>query len=113
MTTPRKRKPKSKYHKVNVSVKAEWKRILKDIDKEEIPFDLLLGITVNLIDDTQINIDIKELLSAGHDPEELKDMLDERFKSMDRYIQDIDFYISIDDVAKIVQPLTDQILKDL
>jgi hypothetical protein len=34
-------------------------------------------------------------------------------KELDNIIRDIDFHISIDSVAKFVQPFTDQLLKDL
>ena len=34
-------------------------------------------------------------------------------KALDHIIDDVDFYISVDSVAKTVQPITDSILKDL
>lgn len=110
--TPRKnRQPKLK--KVNVSAKAQWRQILKDVDKDEIPIDLLLSISVNLIDGTQININVRDLIDQGTDPKALERMLDEKFAALDDYIYDIDFMVSIDTVASRVQPITDQILKDL
>ena len=33
--------------------------------------------------------------------------------SFDSYIENVDFYVSIDEVAKLVQPMTDLLLKDL
>jgi hypothetical protein len=105
------RRPKLK--RINVSAKTQWKHILKDVDKDEIPISLLLGLTVNLIDGTKVNIDIKELLKEGNDPEALEDLLDKKLREMDDYIEDIDFYISLDDVVRTVQPITDRILKDL
>lgn len=109
--TPKRKRPKLK--KINVSAKTQWRQILKEIDKDEIPVDLLLSITVNLIDGTKIKIDIQDLLDEGNDPKVLEEMLDLKFKTMDHIIQDIDFYINIDNIAKTVQPITDQILKDL
>jgi len=114
MTKPLKkagRRPK--YKKINISPKEKWKGILKDIDKDEIPVSLLLGISVNLIDGTKVNINIKDLLDEGNDPEYLESLLDNRFKSLNHIIKDIDFYVSIDKVAETIQPMTDQILKDL
>jgi len=85
----------------------------KDIDKDEIPIDLLQAMNVNLIDGTQVYINIKELLLAGNSPDEIEAMLDINLKAIDQYIEDIDFYVNVDDVAKTVQPITDQMLKDL
>ena len=105
------RRPKLK--KINVSTKTQWRNILKDIDKDEIPVTLLLGLTVNLIDGTKIDIDVKELLKEVKDPDGLEDLLEVKLREIDAYIEDIDFYINIDDVVRAVQPITEQILKDL
>jgi len=74
---------------------------------------MLLSIGVNLIDGTVVEIDIKELLLAGNDPDEIEDMLDAKLKALDDIINNVDFYINIEDVAKAVQPLTDNLLKGL
>jgi len=107
----KKSQPKAK--KINVSEKARWREILKDIDKDEIPVDLLLAIHVHLIDGTEISINIKELLAEYDSPGTVESILDEKLKNIDEYISNIDFYVNIDDVAKTVQPITDRILKDL
>lgn len=107
---PRK-KPKLK--RVNVNQRAQWREILKDVDKDDIPIDLLLRISVNLIDGTRVNIDVKELLAEGQDPREVEQLLDSRFRALDMFIKDIDFFVNVDDVVRTVQPITDQILKDL
>lgn len=109
---PRKNQ-RQKLKKVSVSSRERWRTILKEVDKGEIPLDLLLAISVNLVDGTVVNINVKELIDAGNDPKDLKHMLDERFKTMESYIENIDFLVSIDDIARTVQPITDEILKDL
>jgi hypothetical protein len=113
MSAQPRKKPRSKLKKINVSAKDQWKRILRDIEKEEIPITLLRAISVNLVDGTIVNIDVKELIKEGHDPEVIEEMLDLRLKALDHIIEDVDFYVDIDDVVKTVQPITDQILKDL
>jgi hypothetical protein len=113
MSAQPRKKPRSKLKKINVSARDQWKRILRDIEKEEIPITLLRAISVNLVDGTVVNIDVKELIKEGHDPEVIEEMLDLRLKALDHIIEDVDFYVDIDDVVKTVQPITDQILKDL
>jgi hypothetical protein len=112
MSPPKKeRKPKLK--KINVSARTHWKNIIKEVHKDEIPIDLLLSITVNLQDGTSVAIDVKSLIQSGVNPEDLENRLDEKFRSLDSYIENIDFYINIDKVVDTVQPITDHILRDL
>lgn len=108
------KKPKrSKSKRLNAGTKKEWEAILREVDKHEVPIGMLECMVVNLKDGTQVSIEIKELLAEGADPDELKDHIDERLETLDDIINDVDFYISVDQVRKLVQPATDQLLKNL
>ena len=107
----RSKRPKSK--RLNAGTKKEWEAILREVEKQEVPITLLESMIVNLKDGTQVVIDIRNLLAEGVDPDELKDQLDERLETLDDYIDDVDFYISVDEVRKTVQTATDQLLKNL
>lgn len=107
-------KPKrSKSKRLNAGTKKEWEAILRDVDKHEVPIGMLESMTVNLKDGTQVNIEIRDLIAEGADPDELKDHIDERLEALDDIIQDVDFYISLDEVRKTVKPAVDQLLKNL
>ena len=107
-------KPKrSKSKRLNVSSKKQWEAILKDVEKDDVPISLLESLVVNLVDGSEVVIDIKELIAEGADPDTLKSHIDERLESLDHIIRDVDFYISVDTVRKTVQPATDNILKNL
>lgn len=105
------RQPKSK--RLNLSSKAQWESILKNVDKKEVPIALLNSLSVNLRDGTTVNINIQELLEEGNDPEELEEMVKLKLHALDHIIDDVDFYISLTAVQKAVQPATDDILKNL
>jgi uncharacterized protein YjaG (DUF416 family) len=105
------RKPKSK--RINVDARDRWKQILKTVSKDEVPVSLLEKIHVNLIDGSKVEIDILQLLEEGMHADDIKDELNNRLKKMDEIIKDVDFFISIETVAKTVQPVTDDILKSL
>ena len=105
------RQPKSK--RLKLSKKEEWTRILKDVEKNEIPVHFLKSITVNLLDGTSVEVNITELLREGLDPETIEQQLNERLVELDDYIADVDFYINVDSVSRTVQPFTDKLLKDL
>lgn len=105
------RKPRSR--RINVDVRERWKQILKTVSKDEVPITFLEGVNVNLVDGTIVSIDITQLLAEGHDPDQIKDELNERLRKMDELIKDVDFFISIEVVSKTVQPMTDELLKSL
>lgn len=112
-TSPQKRKPRPKLKKINISSKQNWQNIIKDVDKDNVPIRLLQSMTVNLVDGTTININVKDLIKEGNDPDMIEKALNKKLDELDSYIKDIDFYINLDAVADAVQPITDQILKDL
>ena len=53
------------------------------------------------------------LLKEGIDSATVEKIINEKLKALDDYITDVDFHISVDSVAKVVQPFTDQLLKNL
>lgn len=108
---PKKQKQKSK--RLNIDNKAKWELILKSVEKKEIPIAMLESIRVNLNDGTTVKINVLELLSDGFDPDDLEKDIKQKLKALDHIINDIDFYISVKAVAQIVQPATDELLKNL
>ena len=74
---------------------------------------LIKSVTVNLMDGTQVEIDVLELLDQGYNTDEIESMLNSRLKKLDEIIKDVDFFINVDSVASTVQPVTDDILKNL
>jgi hypothetical protein len=108
---PKKQKPKSR--RLNLNAKSQWESILKSVEKKEIPITMLESVNVNLTDGTVVNVNIKELLDEGNDPDVLEKMLKTKLSALDYIIEDIDFYISVAAVQKTVQPATDELLKNL
>jgi hypothetical protein len=108
---PKKRQPKSK--RLNLNKKDQWESILKSVEKKEIPIAMLERITVNLTTGTEVTINIRELLDEGNDPDDLEQSIKLKLHALDHIINDIDFFISVKAVAQIVQPATDELLKNL
>lgn len=107
------RKPRQRSKRLKLSRREEWTKILKDVEKNEVPVTFLRSITVNLLDGTVVDINITQLINEGVDPEVIEFQLNQRLKELDDYIQDVDFYINIDSVSKVVQTFTDRLLKNL
>jgi hypothetical protein len=104
---------KNQSKRINVDARDRWKQILKTVAKEEVPVNMIQMVTVNLIDGTRVEINILDLLDEGYANQEIEEMLNSRLKKLDEIIKDVDFFINIDSVAKTVQPVTDDILKNL
>lgn len=114
MSDQQKRKQKHpKLKRLNITAREKWSKILKEVEKQEVPITLLESITVELIDGTKVQINIKDLIDEGLDPDEIENALNKKLQELDHIIKEIDFFVSLDDVAKTVQPITDTFLKDL
>jgi len=112
MSQPRKpKKPKSK--KINISDRSKWESILKSVSKDEVPIELLEALTINLSDGSTITVNIKDLIDSGASASDIEEQINSKLDSCNDNIEDLDFFICIDSVAKTVQPFTDRILKDL
>lgn len=104
---------KKRPSKINYKKRDQWKNILEEVEKDEIPVEVMERVTVNLIGGEHVNIYIREMLSDGTDPHVLQKALQEKLDKLDQYIEDIDFHINLDAVAGIVEPLSEKILKNL
>jgi hypothetical protein len=108
------KKPKqSKRHKLTISSKDKWKQILREVEKVEAPVSVIQTITVHLVDGTQVDIDVQELLNEGMPVEDLEQEINDKLDNLSEIIRTVDFHISVDHVAKTIQPATDNLLKNL
>lgn len=105
------RQPKSR--RLNLNRKDQWEKLLKEVNKDQIPIGVLRYITVNLKDGTSVDVNVAEMLEDGADPAFVENLINSKIEALDDVIQDVDFHINVDSVAKVVQPFTDQLLKDL
>lgn len=110
---PKKPPRKSNQHKLTISNKDKWKQILKEVEKLEAPVSVIQTITVTLKDGTAVDIEVADLLSEGMEPDDLEQEINTKLRELDDIIDGVDFYINIDHVAKTVQPVTDNLLKNL
>jgi hypothetical protein len=99
--------------KLNLSNKDKWKNILEDVEKKEIPVEVIDKLVVNLVDGSALDIEIGLMLKNGDDPGLIYTALQKQLDSLDDVIDDIDFHINIDAVVNTIQPVTDKILKNL
>lgn len=90
-----------------------WDEILDDVQKKEIPIELIDFVLVKFINDERVKINIAELLEEGASPEEIEARLNEKLKALDDIIQDVDFHITKEKIVKIVAACTRRLLKKI
>jgi len=105
------RQPRSK--RLNLNRKDQWERLLKEVSKEQVPIGVLRYITVNLKDGTSVDVNIAEMIEEGADPAVVERLINSKLEALNDVIQDVDFHISVDSVARVIQPFTDELLKNL
>lgn len=114
MSQQKPKKPRQqKSKRLNLNSKEKWERLLKEVTKEQVPVGVLRYITVNLKDGTSVDVNVAEMLEEGADPAVIENLINSKLEALDDIIKDVDFHISVDSVAKVIQPFTDQLLKDL
>jgi hypothetical protein len=102
-----------KARKISINAKKDWKNILKQVEKQEVPLELLNSINIRLIDGTDISLDVPALLESSTDAALVEAYLNEKFEELDAYIQTVDFFINLEVVSKTVQEATNQLFKNL
>jgi len=114
MSQQKPKKPRQQRSKrLNLNRKDQWEKLLKEVNKEQVPIGVLRYITVNLKDGTSVDVNIAEMLEEGAEPEFVEKLINKKLNDLDDIIKDVDFHISVDSVAKVVQPFTDELLKNL
>jgi len=114
---PKQQEPKKprrqKSKRLNLNSKDKWEKLLKEVNKEQVPIGVLRYITVNLKDGTSVDVNIAEMIEEGADPAFVEKLINDKLAALDDVIDDVDFHISVDAVSKVIQPFTDNLLKDL
>ena len=110
---PKKPQRKVRATKLQLNKKRSWQNIVNEVEKNEVPVSVLKHITVLLVDGTSVNINVKHLLEAGQDPLEIEQMLDEKFESLEQYIETVDFFVDVELVVGEIQKETDKVLKGI
>ena len=107
------KKRKQQSSPLNLNLRDKWQHIINDVAKPDVPINMLERIIVHLIDGTKVNVDITGLLADGGDPNIIENHIQHKLDELDAYIEDIDLYVNLQEVAKTVQPFTDKILSVL
>lgn len=91
----------------------QWDHIISGVDKTEVPLECINKIVIRLQGGCQKTINLAKLKRDGFDLEEIESVLTRNLVELGDLVRDIDFLVDVNAVARLVQPETDKLLKDL
>jgi len=91
----------------------QWEHIIEEVNKTEVPLECIKKVVIKLDDRKQKTINIATLRKQGLDLDELEVVLTRTLTELGDSVRDIDFVVDVQAVAKLVQPQTDKLLKDI
>jgi hypothetical protein len=91
----------------------QWEHIIEQVNKTEVPLECIKKVVIRLNDRKQKTINLAALRRQGLDLEEVETVLTRTLTELGDTIRDVDFVVDVSEVAKLVQPETDKLLKDL
>ena len=91
----------------------QWEHIIEEVNKTEVPLECIKKVVIRLGDRRQKTINLSTLRKQGLDLEEVEIVLTRTLTELGDTVRDIDFVVDVSEVAKLVQPETDKLLKDL
>jgi hypothetical protein len=91
----------------------KWEHIIAEVTKTEVPLECIKKVVIKLHGKKQKTINLSTLKRQGLDIEEVEIILSRTLSELGDEVRDIDFVVDVTEVAKLVQPETDKLLKDL
>ena len=91
----------------------QWEHIIEEVTKTEVPLECIKKVVIRLNDRRQKTINLSTLRKQGLDIEEVEMVLTRTLTELGDTVRDVDFVVDVTAVAKLVQPETDKLLKDI
>ena len=91
----------------------QWEHIIDEVNKTEVPLECIKKVVIRLNNRKQKTINLSTLRRQGLDLDEVEIVLTRTLTELGNTVRDIDFVVDVSEVAKMVQPETDKLLKDL
>jgi hypothetical protein len=92
---------------------SRWEDLVEGVDKTDVPVDCIKRVVIKLKDGRRRYLNMSTLRKKGLDPIELEGVLNQKLEEYDKQIQNVDFFVDVDQVADLIQPETDKMLGGL
>ena len=98
---------------LKVDTVAQWEDLISTVAKDQIPIDCVKKVLFKLKGGKQKTINLISLRKQGLELEEIETVITRAMVDLGQDIVNMDFVIDVNSVAEYVQPLTDNILRQL
>ena len=92
---------------------SRWEDLVDGVDKTDVPIDCIKRVVIKLKDGRRRYLNMSTLRKKGLDPIELEGVLNQKLEEYDKQIQNVDFFVDVDQVADLIQPETNKMLGGL
>lgn len=91
----------------------QWEHIISEVNTTEIPLECMKKVTFKLKDNKRRSLNLVSLRKQGLSWEEIESVLSRSLRELESDIKDVTWVVDVTAVAEIVQPQTNQLLKNL
>ena len=91
----------------------KWEHILQDVEKNKIPIQFITKLVIKLAGKKQHTVNVYRMLKQGLEPDQVEEVLSRKLEELDERIISVEFILNVESIAETVQPLTDEMLKNL
>lgn len=92
---------------------SRWEDLVEGVSKTDVPVDCIKRVVIRLKDGRRRYLNMSTLRKKGLDPLELEGVLNQKLEEYDKQIQNVDFFVDVEQVAELIQPETDKMLGGL
>ena len=92
---------------------SRWEDLVEGVSKTDVPVDCIKRVVIKLKDGRRRYLNMSTLRKKGLDPLELEGVLNQKLEEYDSQIANVDFFVDVEQVADIIQPETDELLRKL
>jgi hypothetical protein len=90
-----------------------WEEIVDQVDKDHVPVECLKKVVFKTTSRHQKTINLRRLKDQGFDLDDIAKMVDKYIQDNSDQIANMEFVLDIEEVAKLLQPETDKLLKKM
>lgn len=91
----------------------KWEHIIDGVEKTKIPVEFIKKLVIKLTGRRQRTINIHSLIKQGLESPEIEEVVSRQLQEYDEEMSGIEFILDIEGIARVVQPETDKMLKNL
>jgi hypothetical protein len=90
-----------------------WEEVIEQVDKDHVPIECVKKVIFRITGGKQKTINLRRLKEQGLDGDAVHDLVDKFVQENSDFITNMEFVLDIEAVAQLLQPETDNLLKNL